>query len=174
MSTGSRAQNTTTTGSSDVLPPGYDSNRFILTYKTKVGKAAIVNAASKVHYDFGRIQAIAATVPVDCIAALQENPLISVESDPPRFSVGSMHPSSFLRGAQGGSDSSDRHLQSQQTTPYGITMVQADQISSAFANSKTVCIMDSGYALGHPDLPSTGVRGYSDNWSQDGCSHGTQ
>lgn len=73
-----------------------------------------------------------------------------------------------------GSDSSDWHRRLQQTVPYGIRMVQADQVTHNVANSKTICVMDSGYALGHPDLPTTGVSGYSTNWSQDGCSHGTQ
>jgi serine protease len=56
-------------------------------------------------------------------------------------------------------------------------MVQADQVAHDAANRKTVCVMDSGYSMGHPDLPTTGVSGYAvsaANWTQDGCGHGTQ
>nr|WP_057832040.1 S8 family serine peptidase [Colwellia sp. TT2012] len=67
-------------------------------------------------------------------------------------------------------------------TPYGITMVQAD--NAVFINNTntnmTVCIMDTGYDLGHGDLPRSGVTGSdgyanydSGNWYDDGHGHGT-
>ncbi|EKE77049.1 S8 family serine peptidase [Gallaecimonas xiamenensis] len=72
-----------------------------------------------------------------------------------------------------------RHLMAEQV-PYGITMVQADQLSdSAIANRK-VCIVDTGYSLGHEDLPNSGITGNdgyggydTGNWYDDGNGHGT-
>ncbi|MEN3160236.1 S8 family serine peptidase [Alkalimonas sp. NCh-2] len=64
-----------------------------------------------------------------------------------------------------------------QTTPYGITMVQANQVSDANATTMKVCVIDSGYQLSHPDLPSAGVTGSTFSghgaWSTDGSGHGT-
>ncbi|MEE2001278.1 S8 family serine peptidase [Alkalimonas sp. MEB108] len=64
-----------------------------------------------------------------------------------------------------------------QTTPYGINMVQANQVSDANATNMKVCVIDTGYQLGHPDLPSAGVTGSTFSghgaWSTDGNGHGT-
>ncbi|WP_440056650.1 S8 family serine peptidase (plasmid) [Pseudoalteromonas sp. T1lg65] len=88
-----------------------------------------------------------------------------VESDPKRF-LPSVAPYDFGIAAE--------------STPYGIRMVQADQVSDASSSNRKVCIMDTGYTLGHPDLPSTGITGndgYGSHdtgvWSNDGNGHGT-
>jgi serine protease len=65
-----------------------------------------------------------------------------------------------------------------QTTPYGIKMVQADQVSDSSAAGRKVCIIDSGYSLGHEDLDGdSSVSGVNDsgtgNWFVDNCGHGT-
>lgn len=67
-----------------------------------------------------------------------------------------------------------------QTTPYGIPMVQATQLVQTDLNARKVCIIDTGYNLGHPDLPTVndGVSGQANNsqvgqWSNDGNGHGT-
>lgn len=64
-----------------------------------------------------------------------------------------------------------------QTTPYGITMVQANQVSDSSAGNTKVCVIDTGYTSGHEDLQSSGVTGYAfsghGNWYQDGNGHGT-
>ena len=72
-----------------------------------------------------------------------------------------------------------RHLLAE-STPYGIRMVQANQLSDNMSGNRKVCIMDTGYTLSHPDLPSTGITGNdghgsnnTGNWYQDGNGHGT-
>lgn len=67
-----------------------------------------------------------------------------------------------------------------QTTPYGYTMVQANQFAQSDTTARKVCIIDTGYNLGHPDLPGTndGVTGQANNsavgnWYNDGNGHGT-
>jgi subtilisin family serine protease len=71
-----------------------------------------------------------------------------------------------------------RHLMAQ-TTPYGIDMVQASQVTSPNPDAVKVCVIDSGYALGHEDLPQrvTGDNGDpaggAGNWAEDAFGHGT-
>ncbi|NOU52227.1 S8 family serine peptidase [Pseudoalteromonas sp. JBTF-M23] len=72
-----------------------------------------------------------------------------------------------------------RYLQSE-SIPYGISLIQANQLPDVGAANRKVCIMDTGYTLGHPDLPHaniTGDDGYgefdSGNWFEDGHGHGT-
>lgn len=64
-----------------------------------------------------------------------------------------------------------------QTTPYGINMVQANQVSDGSAGNTKVCVIDTGWTSGHEDLQNSGVTGYSfsghGNWYQDGNGHGT-
>ncbi|ESP94352.1 S8 family serine peptidase [Pseudoalteromonas luteoviolacea] len=69
---------------------------------------------------------------------------------------------------------------SAQTTPYGIRMVEADLLRDIGAPHRKVCILDTGYTLGHPDLPNLGITGsdgYGEHntghWYQDGHGHGT-
>ena len=48
-----------------------------------------------------------------------------------------------------------------ESVPYGITMVQAPLVSDAYTSNIKACIIDTGYTLGHLDLPSSGVTGYA-------------
>ena len=72
-----------------------------------------------------------------------------------------------------------RYLYSE-STPYGITMVQANQLSDSGTVNQKVCIVDTGYMLNHADLPSSGITGddgygsnNTGNWYNDGNGHGT-
>ena len=70
-----------------------------------------------------------------------------------------------------------------QTQPYGIAMVQADQVddsvASAANNGKKICVIDSGLDLPHEDMGTNGgtVTGTNNsgtgNWYQEGGPHGT-
>jgi serine protease len=69
-----------------------------------------------------------------------------------------------------------RHLMAQ-TSPWGLSNVQADQVSDSSASNMTVCIIDSGYEQANPDLNANNATGTNDsgtgNWYQNGGSHGT-
>ena len=61
--------------------------------------------------------------------------------------------------------------------PYGITMIQADQVSDSNAGDITVCVVDTGFDINHEDLPVDNATGTNDpgtgDWFHDGFGHGT-
>jgi subtilisin family serine protease len=131
-----------------------DPNRYIVKFKSgPVPRAVLRGVNAEVRLDLPWMRAAAAHIPPASLQALRDNPLVEyVEPDPPRFPLA-------------------------QAVPYGIKMVQADQVSDSGAGEITVCIIDSGYSHGHEDLPLT-VDGSDDiggagPWDQDGFGHGT-
>lgn len=114
------------------------------------------NFGATVHKVLAPQRMVAATMSKNTLNALRSNPLVeSISADP-------------IRTIQA------------QNTPYGYNMVQADQFSQNDTQARTVCIIDTGYNLGHPDLPdqNDGVTGTANNsrvgnWYNDGNGHGT-
>lgn len=127
---------------------------FDADHKGSVQRALNANGA-ELHYEFGHLNAFAVSLPEQAVNGIRNNPhVVRVEAD------------------------ARRELMSTQTMPYGIGMVEADQVSDAQASNRTVCIIDSGFDLGHEDLPgSSQVTGTNDsgtgNWYEDGSGHGT-
>lgn len=70
-----------------------------------------------------------------------------------------------------------RHMMADEV-PFGIPLVQADQVSFGGDPGFKICMVDSGFDLGHPDLPS-GIRVTGESapgigpWFEDGSGHGT-
>ncbi len=99
---------------------------------------------------------VAAEMTAANAASLKKNPHIELlERDPKRFLMA-------------------------ETAPWGIAMVEADQLSDADSANIKVCIMDTGYDRAHEDLRTddvTGDDGYSGfdsgDWWNDGHGHGT-
>jgi serine protease len=141
-------------------PPGQERRRYVLEFNQFGPDAsdAVRALGGEIAHEFPQFRMLAAWLPEAARTALQNNPNVSsIEEDPQRFPLAD-------------------------TKPYGISMVQADQVSDAGASNRKVCIIDSGYSLGHPDLPldvahGGSVTGVNDSgaglWSQDGCGHGT-
>lgn len=104
----------------------------------------------------GKHKMVAATMSKRVFNRLRKNPQIAnISPDPRRYTMA-------------------------QSTPYGIPMVQADQLSQNNLSARKVCVIDTGYNLGHPDLPdqNNGVTGQANNsqvgnWFNDGNGHGT-
>lgn len=131
---------------------GPDQDRYIVKFVNDgPGRAALAAAGAEVLLELPGVGAAAARIPARALQALANNPNIEyIEPDVPRYAVA-------------------------QTAPYGIAMVQANQVSDAAAANRRVCIIDSGYDLAHEDLPpatGTNVSG-TGNWNVDGCGHGT-
>mmetsp|Transcript_31564 Transcript_31564/g.76516 ORF Transcript_31564/g.76516 Transcript_31564/m.76516 type:complete len:755 (-) Transcript_31564:2288-4552(-) len=75
-------------------------------------------------------------------------------------------------------DDEDQQRQLAETTPWGIEAIQADQIEPG-PYGVTICIVDSGVAANHPDLPTSQISGVDRadrprwNWNIDRAGHGT-
>ncbi len=114
----------------------------------------------QVKHQLKSISAIAAELTPAQIAQLKNDPQVArIEEDPPRF-------------AQAAS------------TPYGISMVQADLVSDSEIGNQKVCVVDTGYDINHEDLMnSPNITGEVSNtltatvnlgdWSTDSYGHGT-
>ena len=93
-----------------------------------------------------------------------------IEVDPKRYLIESVSTSEVSPMAE--------------SNPYGVAMVQADQVSDANTGNMSVCITDTGYDGNHEDLlPHTsslitgddndGLGNDTGNWWEPGHSHGT-
>jgi len=133
------------------------ADRYIVQFKDRgasAGHRDLAAAGARVVLSLDSVNAVAAEIPAQALAGLKNNPNIDyIEADPKRYPMS---------------------LRTAESEPWGIGAVQADQVTG-LAGMK-LCIIDSGYALGHPDLPQTSVAGSSGSagpWYQDGSHHGT-
>ena len=128
------------------------------------GQAAVRAAGGRVVLVLGPQDAVAARIPAAALNGLSRNPNIEfIEEDAIR------EPYAFSDTTAGG-----------ETVPYGVQMVQADLVSTTAADSRKICIIDSGYSQQHADLKdaSTGEVTFTattgtGTWDQDSCGHGT-
>jgi subtilisin family serine protease len=130
------------------------------------GKAALAAAQGNVVQDLPEIGAAAAQVPSKALDGLRSNPNIEfVEQDQKRIPFAASTPST------------GNPYQLGQQVPYGIAMVQADQLPDTYASNRTLCIIDSGIDLAHEDLHGNHVTGDTNpgtgNWYTDENHHGT-
>ncbi|NUQ78119.1 MAG: S8 family serine peptidase [Polyangiaceae bacterium] len=131
---------------------GASQERFIVKFKDYSARGAALQAAgAKTALELPEQAATAVYMPAGAAQGLAKNPNVEyVEIDAIREPYA-------------------------QTTPYGISMVQAtDPVFANASGAVKVCIIDSGLHTGHADLqglPITGQSGTS--WNQDGCGHGT-
>ncbi len=144
--------------------------RVIISYKA--GNAALVQAVvarlgGRVVVDLDEVDAMAVVLPRAAVAALRASRNVeSVEED-------------AVRSIQGGRSAKAVNLtpSGTQTVPYGITMVQADQLTGTPLWRPTVCIVDSGINATHEDLVGNTLSGKnyttSGTWDSDENSHGT-
>ena len=130
----------------EATPSGF-SRVYVTIQSNGKGAAlsAIAAAGGRVHYEFDSIGAVAVTLPDQALAALSRNAAVrGIEIDPERYL--------FV-----------------ETTPYGVTMVQApmaiglevDGISvGADGTGVIVGVIDSGVSPGHEDLLDAQFSGY--------------
>jgi subtilisin family serine protease len=143
--------------------------RVIVGFKagnTANGKAALAAARGSVVLDLAEINASAADIPAKAIDGLRNNPNIDfVEMDGKRVPFATSTPSTGTPYQLG------------QQVPFGIGMVQADQLPDTYAGNRTLCIIDSGIDLAHEDLGGNHVTGNTNpgtgDWFTDELHHGT-
>ena len=149
--------------------PAGKPDRVIVAFKpgaAAAGRAAVLAARGRVVHEIFGMDAVAIEVPAQALQGLSRNPNIDyIEPDELRFALSGATPSTgspYLTG---------------QLVPYGIRMVQADQLPDSAAANRKVCIIDSGYQLAHEDLAGNTVSGEYDAgtgwWYTDENSHGT-
>jgi serine protease len=116
-------------------------------------KALVVRAGGRVVLELPEVNAVAAMISGPGVALLRADARVRrIELDP-------------------------RRSMNAQTTPYGIPMVQADQVASANPAAVKVCVIDSGLYTSHEDIATTGITGSPNggagDWFKDGSGHGT-
>ncbi|QNA87902.1 S8 family serine peptidase [Massilia sp. Dwa41.01b] len=146
-----------------------DTTRVIVSFKPGA-KAAMKSLASTLqgtvkHEIFGA-NAVAMEVPRTALKGLENNPNVEfIEEDVKRYPLALATPSTGTPYATG------------QLVPYGIKMVQADQLSDSAAANRKVCIIDSGIDQKHEDLSGNNLTGEYDSgtgwWYTDENHHGT-
>ncbi|HEU4843809.1 MAG TPA: S8 family serine peptidase [Burkholderiaceae bacterium] len=146
-----------------------DNTRVIVGFRQGAsanGKAAVAAVQGQQVLDLAEINASAAVIPTKALAALRNNPHIEyVEVD------GKRTPTSWSTPSTG------TPYQLGQQVPWGIAMVQADQLPDTYAGNRMLCIIDSGIDLAHEDLHDNRVSGDANPgtgaWDTDELHHGT-
>jgi len=151
-----------------------DTARVIVHFKpgaaASAHRATMSAAGARAQHDIFGTNAVAMEVPRTALKGLQNNPNVEfVEEDVKRYPLALTSPSTGTPYATG------------QLVPYGIPMVQADQLPDTFAGNRKICIIDSGYDRSHEDLKGNvdagNVTGEYDSgtgwWYNDENHHGT-
>lgn len=130
------------------------AKRYLVTFKDTSRAAEILSAAqARVELALPHYKAWAVSVPESAVGSLAKNPNVEfIEEDGQRFPYSS------------------------ETIPWGIDAIGRFAPESTSSSRTMVCIIDSGYHLGHADLPVS-VSASSDSGTGDplvdGCGHGT-
>lgn len=154
---------------SGVAVAANETTRVIVSFKPGAAAAvrsAVAAARGAVKHEIFGMDAMAIEVPSQALRGLANNPNVEfVEEDVKRYPLAGATPSTgspYLSG---------------QLVPYGIKLVQADQLPDTYASNRKVCIIDSGYDLAHEDLSANSVTGEYDAgtgwWYTDENHHGT-
>ena len=165
-----------------------NKKRVIIKFRNDAGKSEAYNCDGGGQnfcssFD-GRYHVVCKSLPQEAIDALKTNPNIeSVTDDVGIHAAGwSENNEAIVESAAKqlrGMNDADRQLF--QAIGYAGIRTQYNQVPQAIGpgSGKTrVCVADSGYGLGHPDLPSSGYVDGSDlsnsnRWDEDEASHGT-
>jgi subtilisin family serine protease len=148
-----------------------DNVRVIVAFKAGAKaniKSAVAAAHGSVKHEIFNMDAMAIEVPMTALKGLENNPNVEyIEEDVVRRPFALTTPSTGTPYQLG------------QQVPYGIKLVQADQLSDANVGNRKVCIIDSGVDFTHEDLSANGanVTGEYDSgtgwWNTDETHHGT-
>ena len=146
---------------------GHDKVIVAIGHKAGGGASVrqdVTKAGGRVVQDMAAADAMVVEVPAKALSALAKNKNVDfVDAGVPRRIQGQR---SVRNGVPG-----------PQVAPYGIAMVQADQVSDSAAGNRTLCIVDSGINATHEDLAGIPMTGEnftkSGTWDSDENSHGT-
>jgi len=157
--------------------------QVIVKYKNDRGKSKVEKKAKKVKTGSTKFKYVAIEVtPEDLEALRKDKDVVRVEPD---YEMHALPPPEPEKEKPPKADKLRRQLA--ETLPWGISRVQSivpiNQNEfvppGPYVNQIKVCVVDTGYDIGHPDLPTYGtVTGHtppsvSGSWNVDGHSHGT-
>jgi subtilisin family serine protease len=149
------------------------TERVVVSFRAgaaEAARAAIAKAGGRIVLDLTEDEGFAAELSPAAIAVLKRSAAVrSIEADPPRYLLG------VAKGVTRHSSRSALNLAEQ--VPYGISMVQADQLTFSAANAPKLCIVDSGIDIAHEDLQDGNITGVNfsveGDWNTDEVHHGT-
>lgn len=166
----------------DWLTQGDGTVRIIAKYGNVDGKRAAKRAAISVTEDLTKYSILAFTLPnAEAADRLWQNRgLLTMDND------NEMQALDFFDDG-GESFQSDFTFASEaalknEIKPYGISSVQSDLLSQRMSSDNVtikVCVVDTGYQLGHPDLPNEasgyveGINTGAGSWKTDKLGHGS-
>mgnify|MGYP000141180498 FL=1 len=158
-----------TVSAASVADTDTDTTRVIVKFKKgqkAVLKSLVAGLKGKVKHEIFNDDAMAIEVPRGLLKNLENNPNVEyIEEDAKRYPLALTSPSTGTPYTTG------------QLVPYGIKMVQADQLSDSLAANRKVCIIDSGIDRNHEDLSGNNLTGEYDAgtgwWYTDENHHGT-
>lgn len=149
--------------------------------KADAVRGEVASAGGQVVRELGRASAFAVRVPTGGLAALQASANVDfVEPDSERHVMGAA--SRLLDSTpQPSSTAVDTPTTGSEVLPYGIAMVQANQLSDALTGNRKLCIVDSGFDRRHEDLAANYANGNvsgvnltaSGTWDSDELAHGS-
>jgi serine protease len=122
---------------------------------TAAGARTLRALGAEVRRELPGLAAVAAVLPdASAVTALRTRDDVAlVEPDAPRWMMAGPPWSDVTNGGE--------------TLPYGLQMVQADQLADSGAATRKVCIIDSGYHHAHDDLQIAGVTASTDSATGD-------
>jgi subtilisin family serine protease len=163
--------------------------RYIVGYKAGTDmnvQSAVTSLSGEVKHKIQDTNSVSVDLTDEALANLRQDPNVEyIEKDVLRYlpGVNAMSdalPEQNLNFSSAWRPSFGREYLPGQTIPYGIKMVQADQmpLGSLLTGDRKICIIDSGYDLQHEDLNHHGnVTGEYDSgtgwWYTDENNHGT-
>ena len=168
---------------------GPDETTLLVRASSQEGRAAAARALGgrRALFRMERLGVVAVNVPAGeaetAMATLRGTAGVAgVERDRPVRALPLVGGEGSLRGGAAGGGASQ-----EEEVPYGVAMVRAPEAIAKAAQAgltpaaKTVCVVDTGYGLGHPDLPNVALHGVdgtspyggAQRWDVDGNGHGT-
>ena len=149
-----------------------DKVRVVVAFRSgagAAGRSAVAAAGGRTVVDLAEVNSVAVEIPRRALGLLQRSKHVeSVEEDVVRRVMGSVSKAASAKPMVASGP---------QVVPYGITMVQADQLPDSLAANRKLCIIDSGIDASHEDLAGLTLDGVnysgSGEWYTDEDAHGT-
>ena len=161
-----------------ILPEKEEEHRYFVQYKQgkKMAARSFLNqrsATTRLLFDFEELDSfVVSTTDENDIDQLRSNPNIRLlQRDEKRY------PQYLESSIQRSDADTNRRLQQEQETPYGITMVNAPEVwpEGETGAGVKVCVIDTGMDAAHEDFNTlSGLDGVPNlPWTVDAVGHGT-